>query len=130
MSAEKEKESVLTGPHNSAQEQDQEKDTQDDEEVEELNKAIDVSQDLVSWARTPAGKDTIERLQNEARKSMNELFAILHESPEPGKIISAVARFEAAIQMSRRFTGADDDLNTLLAELSRKRPSVSGDLAK
>ena len=126
----KEKESVLTGPHNSVNEIEHEKENQDEEEVDELNKAIDVSQDLLSWARTPAGKDTIERLQNEARKAMNELFAVLHENPELGRIISAVARFEAAIQMSRRFTGAEDDLDTLLAELSRKRPSTAADLAK
>jgi len=129
MSDKEEKKPVLTGPHDGCATASETGDD-DTEEVEELNKAIDVTQDLVSWARTLAGKDTIERLQNEGRKAMNEMFAVLHENPELGKIISAVARFEAAIQMSRRFTGADDDLDALLAELSRKRPSATADLAK
>ena len=127
--SEKEEKSILTGPHDSLNEADH-KETKDDEEIAELNNAIDVSQDMVSWARTPAGQDTINRLRNEARKSLNELFSVLHENPELGKLISAVARFEAAIQMTRRFTGAEDDLDTLLSELSRKRPSVTGELAK
>ena len=126
--SEKEEKPILTGPHESLNESDQ-KET-NDEEITELNNAIDVSQDMVSWARTPAGQDTINRLRNEARKSLNELFSVLHENPELGKLISAVARFEAAIQMTRRFTGAEDDLDTLLSELSRKRPSATGELAK
>ena len=126
--SEKEEKPILTGPHESSSESDQ-KET-NDEEITELNNAIDVSQDMVSWARTPAGQDTINRLRNEARKSLNELFSVLHENPELGKLISAVARFEAAIQMTRRFTGAEDDLDTLLSELSRKRPSATGELAK
>jgi membrane-bound lytic murein transglycosylase len=127
--SEKEEKPILTGPHDSLNESDQ-KEAKDDEEITELNNAIDVSQDMVSWARTPAGQDTINRLRNEARKSLNELFSVLHENPELGKLISAVARFEAAIQMTRRFTGAEDDLDTLLSELSRKRPSVTAELAK
>ena len=127
--SEKEEKPILTGPHESLSELDQ-RETNDDEEITELNNAIDVSQDMVSWARTPAGQDTINRLRNEARKSLNELFSVLHENPELGKLISAVARFEAAIQMTRRFTGAEDDLDTLLSELSRKRPSATGELAK
>ncbi len=126
--SEKEEKPILTGPHESLSESDQ-KET-NNEEITELNNAIDVSQDMVSWARTPAGQDTINRLRNEARKSLNELFSVLHENPELGKLISAVARFEAAIQMTRRFTGAEDDLDTLLSELSRKRPSATGELAK
>lgn len=129
MSDKEEKKTILTGPHDGGSETSATNED-DTEEIDELNKAIDVSQDLVSWSRTPAGKDTIDRLQNEGRKAMNELFSVLHESPELGKLISAVARFEAAIQMSRRFTGAEDDLDALLAELSRKRPSVSADVAK
>ena len=120
----------LTGPHNAEQEVDQEKQQVEDAEVEELNKAIDVSQDLVSWSKTPAGKDTIERLQSESRKAMNELFAVLHDSPELGKLISVVARFEASVQMLRRFIGADEDLDTLLDELARKRPSAAASVAK
>ena len=120
----------LTGPHNAEQEADQEKQEAEDAEVEELNKAIDVSQDLVSWSKTPAGKDTIERLQAESRKAMNELFAVLHDSPELGKLISVVARFEASVQMLRRFIGADEDLDTLLDELARKRPSAAASVAK
>lgn len=120
----------LTGPHNADQEVDQEKQQAEDAEVEEFNKAIDVSQDLVSWSKTPAGKDTIERLQSESRKAMNELFAVLHDSPELGKLISVVARFEASVQMLRRFIGADEDLDTLLDELARKRPSAAASVAK
>ncbi len=120
----------LTGPHNAEQEVDQEKQQLEEAEVEDLNKAIDVSQDLISWSRTPAGKDTIDRLQNESRKAMNELFAVLHDSPELGKLVSVIARFEASVQMLRRFIGADEDLDILLNELARKRPSVSADLAK
>ncbi len=125
-----ETQSDLTGPHNAEQEADQEKQQAEDVEVEELNKAIDVSQDLVSWSKTPAGKDTIERLQSESRKAMNELFAVLHDSPELGKLISVVARFEASVQMLRRFIGADEDLDTLLDELARKRPSAAASVAK
>lgn len=120
----------LTGPHDTAQEVDQEKQQAEEAEVDELNKAIDVSQDLISWSRTPAGKDTIDRLQNESRKAMNELFAVLHDSPELGKLVSVIARFEASVQMLRRFIGADEDLDILLNELARKRPSASADLAK
>ncbi len=123
-------EPVLTGPHNAEQEVEQEKQQVEDAEVEELNKAIDIAGDLVSWSKTPAGKDTIDRLQSESRKAMNELFAVLHDSPELGKLISVVARFEASVQMLRRFVGADEDLDTLLDELSRKRPSAAGSLAK
>lgn len=120
-----EKEPELTGPHNAAQEAEQTKQEVDEAEVEELNKAIDVAGDLVSWSKTPAGKDTIERLQNESRKAMNELFTMLHQNPEIGRLISAIARFEASVQMLRRFIGADEDLDVLLNELARKRPSVA-----
>lgn len=120
----------LTGPHNAEQETIQEQEQVDAEEVKEINEAIDVTNDLLSWTKTPAGKDTIERLQNESRKAMNELFAVLHESPEIGRLISVVARFEASVQMLRRFVGAEEDLDTLLDELARKRPSASANLAK
>lgn len=120
----------LTGPHNAEQEMMQEQEQVDAEEVKEINEAIDVTNDLLSWTKTPAGKDTIERLQNESRKAMNELFAVLHESPEIGRLISVVARFEASVQMLRRFVGAEEDLDTLLDELARKRPSASANLAK
>ena len=123
--AEPAKETELTGPHNAAKEAEQEQVQADDIEVKELNKAIDVAGDLVSWSRTPAGKDTIERLQNESRKAMNELFTMLHQNPEMGRLISAIARFEASVQMLRRFIGADEDLDVLLNELARKRPSVA-----
>ncbi len=125
-----EKEPELTGPHNADQEVDPEKQAAEDAEVEELNDAIDVTSDLVSWSKTPACKDTIERLQTESRKAMNELFAVLHDSPELGKLISVVARFEASVQMLRRFIGADEDLDTLLDELARKRPSAAAKVAK
>ncbi len=128
--SQQEAEPVLTGPHNAEQEADQEKQEADEAEVEELNHAIDVTNDLVSWSKTPAGKDTIERLQNESRKAMNELFAVLHESPELGKLISVIARFEASVQMLRRFIGADEDLDVLLNELARKRPSASAEASK
>ena len=130
MSEQPDTQADLTGPHDAAQEVDQEKQQSEEAEVEELNKAIDVSQDLISWSRTPAGKDTIDRLQNESRKAMNELFAVLHDSPELGKLVSVIARFEASVQMLRRFIGADEDLDILLNELARKRPSASADLAK
>ena len=120
----------LTGPHNALEEANAEQKEADEAEVKEINQAIDVASDLVSWSKTPAGKDTIERLQNESRKAMNELFAVLHDSPELGKLISVVARFEASVQMLRRFVGADEDLDTLLDELSRKRPSAASSLAK
>lgn len=123
--AEPAKEAELTGPHNSAKEAEQEQVQADESEVKELNKAIDVAGDLVSWSRTPAGKDTIERLQNESRKAMNELFTMLHQNPEMGRLISAIARFEASVQMLRRFIGADEDLDVLLNELARKRPSAA-----
>jgi hypothetical protein len=55
---------------------------------------------------------------------MNELFAVLHESPELGRLVSIVARFEASVQMLRRFIGADEDLDGLLKELLRRRPGV------
>lgn len=125
-----EKEPELTGPHNADQEVDPEKQAAEEAEVEELNDAIDVTSDLLSWSKTPAGKDTIERLQTESRKAMNELFAVLHDSPELGKLISVVARFEASVQMLRRFIGADEDLDTLLDELARKRPSAAAKVAK
>jgi hypothetical protein len=125
-----EKEPELTGPHNADLGVDPEKQAAEDAEVEELNDAIDVTSDLVSWSKTPAGKDTIERLQTESRKAMNELFAVLHDSPELGKLISVVARFEASVQMLRRFIGADEDLDTLLDELARKRPSAAAKVAK
>lgn len=124
------KEPELTGPHNADQEVDPEKQAAEEAEIEELNDAIDVTSDLVSWSKTPAGKDTIERLQTESRKAMNELFAVLHDSPELGKLISVVARFEASVQMLRRFIGADEDLDTLLDELARKRPSAAAKVAK
>lgn len=119
------KEAELTGPHNADKDAEQIKQEVDEVEVEELNKAIDVAGDLVSWSKTPAGKDTIERLQNESRKAMNELFTMLHQNPEIGRLISAIARFEASVQMLRRFIGADEDLDVLLNELARKRPSVA-----
>ena len=123
-------EEVLTGPHNAEAEVEQEQQAAEEAEVEEISQAIDVASDLISWTKTPAGKDTMDRLRTEARKTMNELFAVLHDNPELGKIISVIARFEASIQMMRRFSGAEDDLDTLLEELSRKRPSAAGDLAK
>ena len=96
MTDEAPKEEVLTGPHNAETEVAQEQQAAEEAEVEEISQAIDVASDLVSWTKTPAGKDTMERLQNEARKAMNELFAVLHENPELGRIIAVVARFEAA----------------------------------
>jgi len=120
----------LTGPHNSLEEVDAEQKEADEAEVKEINQAIDVTSDLVSWSKTPAGKDTIERLQNESRKAMNELFAVLHDSPELGKLISVIARFEASVQMLRRFIGANEDLDTLLDELARKRPSAASEATK
>lgn len=123
-------EPILTGPHDAAQETDQEQQQAEEAEIKEINDAIDVSQDLVSWSRTPAGKDTIERLQNESRKAMNELFTMLHQNPEMGRLISAIARFEASVQMLRRFIGADEDLDILLNELARKRPSAAAKVAE
>lgn len=120
----------LTGPHNAELEVDQAEKEIDEADVAQLNKAIDVSHDLVSWSRTPAGKDTIDRLQNESRKAMNELFAALHENPEMGRLVAIVARFEASVQMLRRFIGADEDLDVLLNELARKRPSASAEASK
>jgi hypothetical protein len=120
-----EKQPDLTGPHDAALEVDPEKQAAEEADVEQLNDAIDVTSDLVSWSKTPAGKDTIERLQTESRKAMNELFAVLHDSPELGKLISVIARFEASVQMLRRFIGADEDLDVLLNELARKRPSAA-----
>lgn len=125
-----EKPAVLTGPHNAQVEAIAEQKEIDEAEVKELNQAIDVASDIVSWSKTPAGKDTIERLQNESRKAMNELFAVLHDSPELGKLISVVARFEASVQMLRRFIGANEDLDTLLNELARKRPSAASETIK
>lgn len=122
---EEEKQTELTGPHNDVQEAEQAKQVVDDAEVADLNKAIDVAGNLVSWSKTPAGKDTIDRLQNESRKAMNELFTLLHQNPELGRLISAIARFEASVQMLRRFIGADEDLDVLLNELARKRPSAA-----
>lgn len=122
---EEEKQTELTGPHNAVQEAEQAKQVVDDAEVADLNKAIDVAGNLVSWSKTPAGKDTIDRLQNESRKAMNELFTLLHQNPELGRLISAIARFEASVQMLRRFVGADEDLDVLLNELARKRPSAA-----
>lgn len=127
MSKKEEKKEVLTGPHLAEQERVEEQAKQEDEDLKELDKAIDVAGDLLSWTKTPAGKDTVDRLHNESYKAMNELFAILHESPELGKLISAVARFESAIQMLRRFTGAENDLDALLTEYKRKRPSSAAD---
>ncbi len=120
----------LTGPHDADQEVDPEKQAAEEAEVEELNDAIDVTSDLVSWSKTPAGKDTIERLQTESRKAMNELFSVLHDSPELGKLISIIARFEASVQMLRRFIGADEDLDVLLNELARKRPSAAAKVSE
>lgn len=125
-----EKEPELTGPHNADQEVDPEKQAAEEAEVGELNDAIDVTSDLLSWSKTPAGKDTIERLQTESRKAMNELFAVLHDSPELGKLISVIARFEASVQMLRRFIGADEDLDVLLNELARKRPSAAANASE
>lgn len=127
---EEEKQAELTGPHNATQEAEQAKQIVDDAEVADLNKAIDVAGNLVSWSKTPAGKDTIDRLQNESRKAMNELFTLLHQNPELGRLISAIARFEASVQMLRRFIGADEDLDVLLNELARKRPSVASQAAE
>lgn len=127
---EEETQPELTGPHNAEQETEQTQQEADKAEVAELNQAIDVAGDLVSWSKTPAGKDTIERLQNESRKAMNELFTMLHQNPEMGRLISAIARFEASVQMLRRFIGADEDLDVLLNELARKRPSAAATEAK
>ena len=77
-----EKQTELTGPHNAIQDAEQAKPVADDAEVADLNKAIDVAGNIVSWSKTPAGKDTIDRLQNESRKAMNELFTLLHQNPE------------------------------------------------
>ncbi len=123
-------EPILTGPHDAAQEADSEQQVAEEAEIEELNDAIDVAGDLVSWSKTPAGKDTFERLQNESRKAMNELFTMLHQNPEMGRLISAIARFEASVQMLRRFIGADEDLDVLLNELARKRPSAAAKVAE
>ena len=123
-------EPVLTGPHNAEDEAEEAKQEADEADIKELNNAIDVSHDLVSWSKTPAGKDTIDRLQNESRKAMNELFAALHENPEIGRLVAIVARFEASVQMLRRFIGADEDLDVLLNELARKRPSASAEASK
>ncbi len=123
-------EPILTGPHDATQEADSEQQAAEEAEIEELNDAIDVAGDLVSWSKTPAGKDTIERLQNESRKAMNELFTMLHQNPEMGRLISAIARFEASVQMLRRFIGADEDLDVLLNELARKRPSAATKVAE
>jgi hypothetical protein len=113
----------LTGPHNAGSETPP-IDEAEEAEIKELNEAVDVARDLVSWSKTPAGKDTIERLQNESHKAMNELFAVLHESPELGRLVSIVARFEASVQMLGRFIGADEDLDSLLKELLRRRPGA------
>lgn len=129
MTAEAPQEEQLTGPHNAEQEVQTEQQQETEVQAEEISKAADVASDLVSWTKTPAGKDTIERLQTEVRKAMNELFAVLHEDPELGRLISVAARFEANVQMLRRFVGAEEDLDALLDELSRKRPSASGSLA-
>ncbi len=123
-------EPVLTGPHDAEAETVQANQQADEADIKELNNAIDVSHDLVSWSKTPAGKDTIDRLQNESRKAMNELFAALHENPEIGRLVAIVARFEASVQMLRRFIGADEDLDVLLNELARKRPSASAEASK
>ncbi len=125
-----EKPATLTGPHNAQVEAIAEQKEVDVAEVKELNRAIDVASDIVSWSNTPAGKDTIERLQNEPRKAMNELLSVLHDSPELGKLISVVARFEASVRMLRRFIGANEDLDTLLNELARKRPSAASETVK
>ena len=114
----------LTGPHNAPKEIEQEEREQTGERAEELKKDIDITQDLVSWTKTPAGRDTINKLRHEARKAMNEMFSVLHENPELAKLISVVARYEATVQMIKRFTGAEEDLDILLDELARKRPST------
>lgn len=129
MSKKEEKKEILTGPHDEGKDP-VVKNEEEEKELEELNDAIDVAEDLLSWTKTPAGRDTVTRLQKEARKAMNELFTVLHENPELGKLISAVARFESEIQMLRRFTGAEEDLDTLLAELTLKRPSASASASK
>lgn len=130
MSKNEEKAQVLTGPHNEGQERAEESKKQEDAEVEQLNKAIDVAGDLVAWTKTPAGKDTVDRLQRESHKAMNDLFRVLHEEPELGKLISAAALFESSITMLRRFTGAEEDLDTLMAELTLKRPSAASEAMK
>jgi len=130
MSNPEEKPVNLTGPHNERQERDEEVKKIDEEEVGQLNKAIDVAGDLVAWTKTPAGKDTVDRLQRESHKAMNDLFRVLHEEPELGKLISAAALFESSITMLRRFTGAEDDLDTLMAELTLKRPTVASEAMK
>jgi hypothetical protein len=124
MSSIEEQKDALTGPHSGGGETAKEN-WQDDEDVKELNKAINIAEDLVSWSRTPSGKDTVLRLQREARKAMNDLFTVLHEYPELGRLIASVARFEASVQMMRRFTGAEEDLDMLLKELSRKNSDYS-----
>lgn len=121
---------ILTGPHNEKQEREEELKKQDDQEVEQLNKAIDVAGDLVAWTKTPAGRDTVDRLQRESHKAMNDLFRVIHEEPELGKLIAAVALFESSITMLRRFTGAQDDLDTLMSELTLKRPSAASEAMK
>jgi hypothetical protein len=121
---------ILTGPHNENQEREEELKKQDDQEVDQLNKAIDVAGDLVAWTKTPAGRDTVDRLQRESHKAMNDLFRVIHEEPELGKLIAAVALFESSITMLRRFTGAQDDLDTLMSELTLKRPSAASEAMK
>ena len=121
---------ILTGPHNEKQERDEEVNKADEQEVEQLNKAIDVAGDLVAWTKTPSGKDTVDRLQRESHKAMNDLFRVLHEEPELGKLIAAAALFESSITMLRRFTGAEEDLDTLMAELTLKRPTAASEAMK
>src|ERR1700749_621932 len=92
----------LTGPHNAAKETEQETEAAQEEQVADLKHDIDITQGLVSWTKTPAGRDTISKLRHEARKAMNEMFSVLHENPELAKMISVVARFEATVQMTKR----------------------------
>ena len=110
----------LTGPHNAPKETEQEERGQRAENTAELKEEIDVTHDLVAWTKTPAGKDTVDKLKNEARKAMNEMFSVLHENPELARLISVVARYEATMQMIKRFTGAENDLNVLLSELASR----------
>lgn len=66
-----------------------------------------------------------------AEFSLRELNRNIEQVRKQAKEMEANARLQESLAVNiRRFTGEDDDLNTLLAELSRKRPSVSGDLAK
>jgi hypothetical protein len=118
MKDEKEKPEVLTGPH---EQKNDASEAEPNEETEAIQKAIDVATDLSAWTKTPAGRDTVDRLRSEARLAMNDCFSMLHENPELGRLVSALARFEASVQMIRRFVGADTDLEFLMSELEERK---------